>query len=145
MTVLPDLLFRDNIYNALFKTGLFCYVQAPPRSITSCGRKRGKPMLATSTPEMKRLRADIDERNGRKKKASSQCKKTLFSNPPKNVESKKKVRRKPTARSVATKTGKQCKTAVTAGPIRRPRPPHMQPLLPRKPVWMQGSKPGKLQ
>ena len=57
-----------------------CVSQAPPRSAKAAGRKRGKAMLATSTPEMKRIRTDAAE------KASKKCrpkmaKKKLFESP----------------------------------------------------------------
>jgi hypothetical protein len=45
------------------------------------GRKRGKTMLATSTPELKRLRLEQEERQAKKHgkiSVSAKCKKTLF-------------------------------------------------------------------
>ncbi|GFO01393.1 tigger transposable element-derived protein [Plakobranchus ocellatus] len=51
------------------------YPKAQPRKQSNRGRKRGKAMVATSTPEMKRIAAEEAARNV---KASAKIKKTLF-------------------------------------------------------------------
>jgi len=56
-------------------------LQAPPRSEKAGGRRRGKTMLATSTPELQRITAEQEERVQRKSRprgSAKNCKKDLF-------------------------------------------------------------------
>lgn len=54
------------------------YPKAQPRKQSNRGRKRGKAMVATSTPELKRIQAEETARHGKKAK---KVKKSLFLNP----------------------------------------------------------------
>lgn len=54
-------------------------MQAPPRSEKSSGRKRGKSMVATATPELMRIQQESVERLSRKNRKAT-CKKNLFHN-----------------------------------------------------------------
>jgi hypothetical protein len=64
---------------SLIESCAFHILQAPPRSEKSSGRKRGKSMVATATPELMRIQQETEDRLD-KKNRKAPCKKNLFHN-----------------------------------------------------------------
>jgi hypothetical protein len=139
---------------------IFFVLQAAPRTARVSGRKRGKSILATSTPEIKRKRTEAEEKAAKKDKIAKKKLFDLAPNPSDQQQDKQVMQvrkndsKKKTTRSKRHEKSLPKRSTVKAPPKRRkptpakpikttsttmikPRIKSCQPELPRKPIWLE--------